>query len=112
MGLSTTEPRETRRATSACPARTTPAATAIETTLYDLIAALSAAVGPDDDVLTAVVVHLLQTHRVMYMRGGVRYRLVWDGAACLTRSDPLAAARRWGSADIRMSARSMRCGEE
>ena len=37
----------------------------IHTTLYDLIAALSAEMGPDEeDVLTATVVHLLNTHRV------------------------------------------------
>jgi hypothetical protein len=87
MGMSTTEPREMRSASSACPARIAPAATAIETTLYDLIAALSAALGPDAAaVLTATVVHLLQTHRVMYTRGRARYRLVWDGAEHPTRS--------------------------
>jgi hypothetical protein len=37
----------------------------IHTTLYDLSAALSVEVGPDEeDVLTAAIVHLLNTHRV------------------------------------------------
>jgi len=38
---------------------------AIHTTLYDLSAALSAEIGADEeDVVTAALVHLLQTHRV------------------------------------------------
>jgi len=62
-------------------ASTAPAPTAIHTTLYDLIAALSAEVGPDeDDVLTAVVVHLLHTHRVSYTSDLESYRLVCDEA--------------------------------
>ena len=37
----------------------------IHTTLYDLSAALSAEVGPDEaDVVTAAVMHLLNTHRI------------------------------------------------
>jgi hypothetical protein len=85
--MSTNEPRETRRSSAACPERPAPAATEIETTLYDLIAALSAEVGSADDaVLTATVVHLLQTHRVMYTCGRARYRLLWDGAEHPTRS--------------------------
>ena len=48
----------------------------IHTTLYDLIAALSAEVGPDEEnVLTAVVVHLLNTHRVTCTRDPRGYRL-------------------------------------
>lgn len=57
----------------------TPSSTAIQTTLYDLLAALQAAVRPDEDaVVTAVVVHLLQTHRVTCTDNQERYRLVWD----------------------------------
>jgi len=49
---------------------------AIHTTLYDLIVALSAEVGPDEgDVLTAAVVHLLNTHRVTCTRHRQGYRL-------------------------------------
>ena len=45
------------------PAPTAPASLAIQTTLYELIAALSAAVRPDEgNAVTATVVHLLQTH--------------------------------------------------
>ncbi len=37
----------------------------IQTTLYDLIATLNAELSPDEDnVVTATVVHLLNTHRV------------------------------------------------
>jgi hypothetical protein len=51
-------------------------------------------VGPAEDaVVTAAVVHLLQTYRVIYTSGRARYRLVWDGAECPTRSGPRAAAR-------------------
>jgi hypothetical protein len=42
--------------------RRSPEIMTIHTTLYDLIAALSAEVGPDEEnVLTGVVVHLLNT---------------------------------------------------
>ena len=48
----------------------------IHTTLYDLSAALSAEVGPDEeDVLTAVVIHLLHTHRVTCTGSLKGYRL-------------------------------------
>jgi len=77
-----TDTMETPVSPCSCPVRTAPSPLAIHTTLYDLIAALSAEVGPDeDDVLTAVVVHLLQTHRVTYMGDREHYRLVWDGGA-------------------------------
>ena len=79
MVMSKTEPMDTPRSPDACPARTAPSSTAIQTTLYDLLAALSAQVGPDEDaVVTAVVVHLLQTNRVTCTRTRKRYRLVWD----------------------------------
>ena len=52
---------------------------AIRTTLYDLIAALSAEVPPDeDDLLTATVVHFMNTHRVTYTGALAGYRLVCD----------------------------------
>src|SRR5262245_56522603 len=56
---------KTMERTLSCTARKSPHSTTIHTTLYDLIAALSAAVESDEeDVLTATVVHLLNTHRV------------------------------------------------
>ena len=60
---------------------------AIHTTLYDLIAALSAEVGPDEeDLLTATVVHLLNSHRVT-CTGNLRgYRLVCDMAELAVQS--------------------------
>ena len=43
------------------------APTTIETSLYDLIAAIHEVVGPkDDDVVNAVVVHLLNSGRVKF----------------------------------------------
>ncbi len=70
-----------------CPARTAPSPSAIHTTLYDLIAALSAEVRPDEDgVLTAVVVHLLQTYRVTWTGDREHYRLVWDGGECVAQA--------------------------
>ena len=63
-----------------CPAHTAQSSMTIHTTLYDLLAALHAEVEPDEDaVVTAVVVHLLQTHRVTCTANQQRYRLVWDG---------------------------------
>jgi hypothetical protein len=48
----------------------------IHTTLYDLIAALNAAIGPDEeDVLTATVVHLLNTYRIICTGKLQGYRL-------------------------------------
>ena len=79
---------------SACLVRTAPSSTAIQTTLYDLLAALSAQVGPDEDaVVAAVVVHLLQTHRVTYTHNRKHYRLVWDRAERPARSGQCDAAR-------------------
>ena len=77
---------------SACPGRTAPSSTATQTALYDLLAALSAEVGPDEGaVVTAVAVHLLQTHRVTCTRK--RYGLVWDGAERPARSGQCDAVR-------------------
>jgi hypothetical protein len=48
----------------------------IHTTLYDLSAALSAEVGPhEEDVVTAAVIHLLNTHRVTCTGNLQGYRL-------------------------------------
>src|SRR5262245_66604981 len=64
-----------------------PYPTTIHTTLYNLIAALSAEIAPDEeDVLTATVVHLLNTHRVTCTGDLQGYRLVCDEAKCAARS--------------------------
>ena len=48
----------------------------IHTTLYDLSAALTAEVGPDEeDIVTAAVVHILHTHRVICTGNLKGYRL-------------------------------------
>jgi len=83
MTMRRTAPRETPGVSGACPVPTAPSPTALQTTLYDLMAALRAEVGPDeDDVVTATVVHLLQTHRVTDTGNQARYRLVWEGTGC------------------------------
>ena len=68
---------------------------AIHTTLYDLIAALSEGIGPDEeDVLTATVVHLLNSHHVTCTGNLPGYRLVCDVAelaAQSAHSDALAS---------------------
>jgi hypothetical protein len=65
--------------TFSSPARQLPHPTTIQTTLYDLIAALSDAIPlDDDDLLTATVVHFLNTHRVTYTGPLAGYRLVCD----------------------------------
>ena len=77
---------ETMVRTFPCTARRSSSPSKIHTTLYNLIAALSAEVGPDEeDVLTATVVHLLNTHRVT-CTGDLRgYRLICDRAERLAR---------------------------
>ena len=68
--------------TFSSPARKSPHPMTIQTTLYDLIAALSAEVPlDDDDLLTATVVHFLNTHRVTYTGALAGYRLVCDAGA-------------------------------
>jgi len=68
-------------------ARQSPSPTKIHATLYNLIAALSAEIEPDEeDVLTATVVHLLNTHRVTCTGDLQGYRLVCDGVECAGRS--------------------------
>ena len=63
-------------ALATCPAAT-PATSdpeSITTTLYDLVAALNAEVEPEDDALvTAAVVHLINTNRTRFV--GSRKRL-------------------------------------
>src|SRR5262245_2780894 len=62
--------------------RQSPEIMTIHTTLYDLSAALSADVGPDDgEVGTAAVVHLLNTHRVACTGNLQGYRM----SACNAR---------------------------
>ena len=74
-----TDMTESTGRTFSCPARRSPRPTAIQTTLYDLIVALSAEVPPDeDDLLTATVVHFMNTHRVTYTGALAGYRLVCD----------------------------------
>jgi hypothetical protein len=56
--------------------RKSPEIMTIHTTLYDLSAALSAEVGPDEeDIVTAAVMHLLHTHRVTCTGNLQGYRL-------------------------------------
>ena len=52
----------------------------IHTTLYDLIASINEEVGPDENrVVTATVVHLLNTYRVTYTEQPLKgYRIVCD----------------------------------
>jgi hypothetical protein len=58
----------------------------LQTTLYDLIAAINAETGPEEEELAlTTIVHLLQTYRLTYTHGGVTYRLVCDDAECLDR---------------------------
>ena len=53
-----------------------PESMTIHTTLYDLSAALSAEVGPDEeDVVTAAFMHLLNTHQVTCTGNLKGYRL-------------------------------------
>lgn len=70
-----------------CITRKSPYSTTIHTTLYDLIAALSAEVERDEeDVLTATVVHLLNAHRVTCTGNLQGYRLVCDVAELSAQS--------------------------
>lgn len=51
--------------------------TKIQTTLYDLAAALNAELSPDEDnIVTATIVHLLNTHQVTCTGALQGYRLV------------------------------------
>ena len=87
---------ETTGRTFAETTSTAPEPTVIHTTLYNLIVALSAEVGPDDeDVVTATVIHLLKTYRVTGTGTLEGYRLVCDGAERLARTVP--SADDWSS---------------
>lgn len=73
---------------------------AIHTTLYDLIAALSEEVRPDEEVvLTATVVHLLNTHRVTCTGDLQGYRLVCDAVESGQRDVDLFSYVEQGSVD-------------
>jgi hypothetical protein len=65
----------------------------IQTTLYDLIATLNAELSPDEDnVVTAIVVDLFNTHRVTCTGALQGYRLV-----CNDRARPVQALpKRYG----------------
>jgi len=64
-------------------AQTAPSATPMPTTLYALIAALSAEEGADEaEVVTAAVVPLLQTHRITLTGPLAGYRLVCTNQWC------------------------------
>ena len=61
----------------------------VHTTLYDLIAAINKDVSSDEDhVLTATVVHLLNTYRVTCTGALQGYRLVGPQAVPLGQSIP------------------------
>jgi hypothetical protein len=63
--------------------------TKIQTTLYDLVATLTAELNPDEDnVVTATVVHLLNTHRVTCTGALQGYRLVCNDRARPAQSPP------------------------
>lgn len=80
---------ETMVRTAPCKTRPASHSTAIHTTLYDLIAALSAEVGPEEeDVLTATVVHLLNAYRVTCTGDLEGYRLVCGVTGRLPQSAP------------------------
>jgi hypothetical protein len=64
--------------------------TKIQTTLYDLIATLNAELSPDEDnVVTATVVHLLNTHRVTCTGALQGYRLVCHDRAHPAQTSPM-----------------------
>jgi hypothetical protein len=58
--------------------------TKIQTTLYDLVAILNAELSPDDDnIVTATIVYLLNTHQVTCTGGLQGYRLVCHDRDCV-----------------------------
>ena len=107
MVMSTTEPMDTPVHPASCPARMAPSSSAIQTTLYDLLAALHAEVEPGEDaVVIAVVVHLLQTYRRhLHERSGTL-------PAGLGRDRAPDTVRLWGSDTIRVGTHGMFCGKE
>jgi len=65
----------------------------LQTTLYDLIAAIHTEVGPDEEaVVLETIAHLLQTHRTTYTDGRKTYRLL-----CECRCPVDQATRQTGS---------------
>jgi hypothetical protein len=77
--------------------RKSPEIMTIHTTLYDLSAALSTEVGPDEeDILRAAVVHLLNTHRVTCTGNlqGYRMRVFNAREAIAIHSDGTRKGRR------------------
>jgi hypothetical protein len=66
----------------------------VQTTLYDLIAAIHAVAGPEEEVGLATLVHLLQTSRLTCTQGDTTYRLVCDGGDRYAR---VRQTRREGS---------------
>jgi hypothetical protein len=66
----------------------------IRTTLYDLIAAINAEVGADEeDLAIAAVVHLLRTHRLTYLGTAEPRQLGNDQSQVLRRRKAAIAAR-------------------
>lgn len=56
--------------------------TKFQTTLYDLVAILNAELSPDEDnIVTATIVHLLNTHQVTWTGALQGYRLVCNDRA-------------------------------
>lgn len=63
--------------------------TKFQTTLYDLVAVLNAELSPDEDSLvTATVVHLLNTHRVICTGALQGSRLVCNDRAYAVQTPP------------------------
>jgi len=61
--------------------------TPIQTTLYDLIAAIDAEVGPhEEDVMMATVVHFLNAYRITYTGNLKGFRLICDTTALRRRA--------------------------
>jgi hypothetical protein len=56
----------------------------LQTTLYDLIAAINAETEPEEEeVALMTLVHLLQSYRITCISDGTTYRLVCDDAEYL-----------------------------
>jgi len=75
----------------------------IHTTLYDLIAAINAEVGVDeDDLVIALVVHLLKTHWLTYLGTVKPRRFVTDQSQAIRRRHKVSTAA--GNGPIVMNA--------
>jgi hypothetical protein len=86
-------------------ARTSSEPVRLQTTLYDLIAAINVEVDPDEqEVVLAMIVQLLQMYRTTYTDGRKTYRLVCEyrsqgpryGSPCGGKTARLPACRRGG----------------